>query len=212
MEKENYKGHTIKIEQDENPESPREWDNLGKIICFHKEYELGDPHDYNSENYKGWDEFLAEIKTTKADIILPLYLYDHSGLRIKVGSFAGLLPQGHAEFDSGQVGFIIATAEAIRKSFGVKKITTTVREKAEKVLRGEVETYDKYISGQVCGFVIENSDGENLDSCWGFYGYEDAVAEAKSAIDYLVKDAKDKKTKKVKSYIKASVPLIYRRT
>ena len=26
--------YLIKIEQDENAESPREWDNLGKMVCF----------------------------------------------------------------------------------------------------------------------------------------------------------------------------------
>ena len=28
-------------------ESPREWDNLGKMVCFHGRYTLGDEHDYS---------------------------------------------------------------------------------------------------------------------------------------------------------------------
>ena len=32
----NYRGYTIEIDQDEFPESPREWDNLGTMICKQK--------------------------------------------------------------------------------------------------------------------------------------------------------------------------------
>jgi hypothetical protein len=29
------KNKILRIFADENPESPREWDNFGKMICFH---------------------------------------------------------------------------------------------------------------------------------------------------------------------------------
>lgn len=41
-EEEEYRGCTIRIEQDDNPESPREWDNVGTMVCFHDRYNLGD--------------------------------------------------------------------------------------------------------------------------------------------------------------------------
>lgn len=34
-------GITIHIEQDTDPESPREWSNLGTMACFHSRYNLG---------------------------------------------------------------------------------------------------------------------------------------------------------------------------
>ena len=34
-EKIEYKGYTIKVKLDEDNESPREWDNLGTMTCFH---------------------------------------------------------------------------------------------------------------------------------------------------------------------------------
>ena len=37
-------------------------------------------------------------------LMLPLYLYDHSGLAMSTESFSGRAP--HAEWDSGQVGWI----------------------------------------------------------------------------------------------------------
>ena len=55
-------------------------------------------------------------------------------------------------------------------------------------LEGEVETYDDYLTGNVCGFVVEDDDGEHVDSCWGFYGTEgqkEAMSEAKGIVDGL---------------------------
>ena len=200
-----HRGIEIKIEQDTDPESPRHWDNLGVMVCFHRRYDLGDKadgaqgHGYTSSQFSSWAELAAQIERDHRPVaIAPLYLYDHSGLRIKVGSFQGLLPQGHAEFDSGQVGFIFVSREAALKEYSAKKITKALIEKVTKVLDAEVKTYDQYLSGDVWGYVIEGvvqktvmSDGkgghverESIgDSCWGFYGYDYCLAEARSAAE-----------------------------
>jgi hypothetical protein len=170
---------TVKIEQDENPGSPREdWDNLGTMVCFHRRYNLGDKHEYHASDFSGWGDARERFVKQGAAIILPLYLYDHSGLRMKVGSFQGLLPGGHAEFDSGQVGFIYVTKEKLREEYSTKRITKKILEKAEKVLRSEVETYDQFLSGDVWGYTIEDQEGEHVDSCWGFYGFDHCKKEA----------------------------------
>lgn len=39
--------HKLIVRYDEDAESPREWDNLGKMVCFHGRYDLGDEHDYS---------------------------------------------------------------------------------------------------------------------------------------------------------------------
>jgi predicted DNA-binding transcriptional regulator len=191
------------IYNDTNPESPREWDNVGTMVAFHKRYDLGDDVDIKSDMFNSWaelEEYL--VKEKKAVIVLPLYLYDHSGLRMKVGSFQGLLPQGHAEFDSGQVGFIYATAKDIKDNLGIKKITKKALKKAEKVLKGEVDTYDQYLMGDVYGYKIveevpvsvttkypdgskkttKTIEDKDVDSCWGFYGREYVIEEVNSIL------------------------------
>lgn len=45
---ETYKGHNIKIEADESPENPRDWDNLGSMYCLHRNYNLGDKHNFSA--------------------------------------------------------------------------------------------------------------------------------------------------------------------
>lgn len=188
---------------DESPESPREWDNMGKMVAFHKKYELGDKTELNSDMFNSWGDLQKYLfETKKAVVVLPLYLYDHSGLRMKVGDFKGLLPQGHYEFDSGQVGYIYTTADNIKEFYGVDKITDKIRKSAEKTLKQEVDTFDQYLSGDVYGYKIieekpvtvtkkypdgkttteKKKEEQEINSIWGFYGLENAEAEAKAEL------------------------------
>jgi hypothetical protein len=219
MEKEKYKGYSIEIEQDDCDESPREWDNLGKMVCFHKRYNLGDKTDLKNSMFNSWDEledYLVKGTTGKdhdemlylaekdrALVILPLYLYDHSGLRMSVGSF-------NDRWDSGQVGFIYATREDILKCYMVKKISKSILKKVEVCLESEVKTYDQYLSGDVYHFLIEDKDGEQVDSCGGYYGYKECLTEAQLQVDWYVKKEIKSHEEKLKAQIKNKVDLQYR--
>src|SRR3990170_8576829 len=132
---EDYKGFTIKIFQDEDPGDPREWDNLGTMVCFHKRYTLGDKDNgYQSEDFNGWDELEAKLRQDGARIILPLYMYDHSGITIRTRGYSEIDSAG---WDWGQIGFIYATAKDIRKEYGY--LTKGNIDKAQKVLQAEVK-------------------------------------------------------------------------
>jgi hypothetical protein len=196
-----YKGRTITIDRDEDPENPREWGNIGTMICFHNRYDLGDKHDYNPDNYDGWDELKAAIeKEEDAVVMLPLGLYDHSGITMYVSS-------QHDTWDGGQVGWIIATRKSVMENYNVKRITKKILAKVEKHLRAEVEVYDNYLTGEVYGYSTDT------DSCWGYFGddgLKEAIREAKSAIDYQLEKEAREKEKKTKIYIKNNVPLEYR--
>lgn len=175
---EEYFHNKLKIEifQDDDGESPREWDNVGTMICSHRNYTLGDEQ-FNAEDYEGWDDLKRHLKRDrKAVIILPLFLYDHSGITMYTTG-DGRYRQ-HEAWDSGQVGFIYCTQEDIDREWdGDKK-------KAEEYLRGEIKTYDQYLTGDVWGFKVTNpNNGEEIDSCWGFYGIEYARQEANSSAD-----------------------------
>jgi hypothetical protein len=191
--------YLIEVIQDESPESPREWDNLGTMICFHGRYNLGDKHDYRSGDYSGWDEQRKDIeKKENACVILPLYLYDHSGITMKTSPFG-------CNWDSGQVGWIVVSKEKVRKEYNVKRINKELIEKVTKVLEGEVKTYDQYLTGDIYGYRISkvtecelgHKHKEELDSCWGFYGEEECMTEAEGIVDYyltkvLVQEEMDK--------------------
>ena len=178
IEQVNYKGYEIKIVIDDDPLNPvEEFDSFGKMVCFHRKYILGHKHNPGSGDFDSSEEVKNYlIKEEKAYIILPLYLYDHSGITISTTPF-------NCVFDSGQMGFIYATKEQILKEYGVKRITPKIRENVEKLLITEVDTYDKYLTGEVFGFIIEKN-GDIEDSCYGFYDTpENIVKECKSNID-----------------------------
>lgn len=189
--------YTVKVVQDDDPMNPRkEWDNLATMICFHRRYNLGDDHNFDIDSLK---EFLK-----RKDVYwLPLYLYDHSGITMSTGSFS-------CPWDSGQVGYIYLEKERFLKEtgYGFTKMTKKAKEKLYELLRGEVETYDQYLTGQVYGFRVEDESGSIVDSCWGFYGdVKDCLDEGiQSAQAYIRSDIR-KHIKIRKVQIKNRVPL-----
>ena len=43
-----------------------------------------------------------------------------------------------------------------------------------------------YLTGEVYGYEIEDPDGEeDGDSCWGFYGFDYCMQEARSIVDHM---------------------------
>ena len=168
-----HNGKTINIKSDDFADSPRNWDNLGTMICFHNCYSLGDSHNIDSNDYNGWDEMEKSLEKDYDAVILPLYLYDHSGITMNTTGF-------NCGWDSGQVGFIAISKETARKEFSWKNITAKRKERLAERLKEEVKTYDQYLTGDVYGFEILNSEGEIEDSCYGFFGEESAIEEAKA--------------------------------
>lgn len=175
-----YNGFTITIEPDcdGSDNGPRDWDNVGTMVCWHNRYTLGDiqpacsPDKYMLElmqlrEYRlhvYWvpdDIKLEHVKRyiNKHFIVLPLYLYDHGGLSMCTSPFG-------CPWDSGQVGFIY--------------VERTSREYSDPIagLTAEVDIYDQWLRGDVYCYTVEDSAGEILDSCCGFYGYDDCRQEA----------------------------------
>jgi hypothetical protein len=189
VEQYDFGDKVLKIYQDETEEGPRGWDNLGKMVCFHPDYILGDKHELKKDRFDGWNEIEKYlVKEEKAIAILPLYLYDHSGITMNTTGF-------NCQWDSMRVGFIYTTKERVEKMCGkAKKYYKT--KWLEEQLNGEIKTYDQYITGDVYGFVIEKKETcdkckhtENIqeDSCWGFYG---SSIKENGMMDHFSKDMK----------------------
>ena len=187
MEEKTIGKYKIKVEQDIDPCcDPREDDNYGKMICFHGSYSLGDKHTYSSGDYDGWDEMeKAIIKEEKAIAILPLYLYDHSGITIATTPFG-------CRWDSGQIGFIVLTRENIRNLQGVKRVSKKMKGDCTKYMEGEVKTYDSYIRGDVYGYCITDTEtDEEVESCWGYIGdTDDCLKDAEGIVNHMIETDK----------------------
>lgn len=210
---EEYKGCNIKIYHDDCANSPREDDNFGTIVAWHRNYSLSDDKKF-SMSLEGWarsiiaDEHIEalekyeEEQTTKleytyeatqdelleyaekSNLIVPVYMYDHSGIALSTSSFG-------CRWDSGQVGWIYVSHEKIIKEYGTLDL-----EKANALLISEVKVYGQYVNGEVYGYVTEDAEGEEIDSCWGFIGY--------SNDEYMIQQAKDS----IDNHEKEKLPLL----
>ena len=208
--KDEYEGFTVIVVNDPEPYSPREDDNFGKMVCAHSRYHLGDvknitdasgvisemveaiceenPKEYellyedwhtelHVETQEGLDEVLERLD--KYLIILPVYIYDHGGISLNTTGFS-------CRWDSGQTGFIFVSKQRAKREFGWKRLTKKRRERVEELLRNEVDDYSWYVSGQAYGYKIIDSEGEEVDSCYGFLGDDKHAAEdARMVIDSI---------------------------
>lgn len=167
----------INIVYDEYSESPREWDNLGKIICFHSRYNLPNEQDltnFKTGDFNSWEEWKKElIKEYNPCLILPVFMYDHSGISLNTGGFS-------CSWDSGQIGFILATKKQVRKEWKVKRISKKLKSLVERNLKGEIETYSQYLNGEVYAFTITDENENIIDSCSGYYDIKSAKIEAEA--------------------------------
>ena len=150
----------VKVTIDYDAQDPRDWDNVTCMYCFHRKYNLGDSfinEKIDASFYSHWSQVETALKS-QFDIvcILPVSLYDHSGISMSAGVSYG--------WDCGQVGFI-------------GKITAPQMKKIESVLESEVETYSQYLEGNARCLELYNvytdEHGHTVedmtDSISGFY-------------------------------------------
>jgi hypothetical protein len=159
------------------------------MVCWHRRYNLGKKHHYadvegfmkalaRELDYAKFDkaqakyddnkmtdaqfrQVVAEI-VEKNTVMLDLFVYEHGGIGMKASpvSFQAVDSAG---WDWGQVGFYYATKEQVIKEFG--SFNKAAKEKARKLLNGEIENYDDYLTGNVYGFCVTDPDGKKLDLC-----------------------------------------------
>jgi hypothetical protein len=171
-------GFVAELHYDTDPQSPKEWDQAGILATWHRRYCF----DVNGEKEFGTgDDFIAAAKKGRW-VYLLVGMYDHSGISLYEGGGSHAFDaQG---WDSGTVGVIYTTWERYSKMCDSRR--KGWRKRAEETLRSELRTWDMFVQGQVYGYTITGPDGEVGDSCWGFYGYEDAMQEMKDALRYTL--------------------------
>lgn len=202
MDEEIYRGCKIEILPDEDPLSPRDDDNVGTMVCWHSRYKLGDEQPKIESS-----QFLESLALKKVDrsellgddvispehiqkildkhfVVLPLYLYDHSGICMQTSPYS-------CQWDSGQVGWIYCDKVKAKEWYGGEPDQAQI----EKNLTQEVASYSAYISGGYVGYRISRKSKE-LESCWGFDDDKYCLSEAKSVVDYLIKQQKELKKQK----------------
>ncbi len=233
-----YKGYTIKINIDEFAESPREWNNMGTMICKHNRYLLGD--------VKPSEDYVRLGKSVREDMAMYFYRLYYENMPSTIEKYVGyandyieekgidlifnwidkniislpLYLYDHSiitintkgfscPWDSGQVGFIYVDINKIKKEFNWKILTKERKNKIKSMLKEEVKIYDDYIRGDVYRYNIPK-----IDSCGNFYGNnfeENGLLEnARSDIDYYIQEKKEKRFAQLKTFIINKVSFSHR--
>lgn len=167
-----HAGCTIELHQDTEAEPPnRSMDTFGTFGHWHRNYLLGD------EDLRRGDHSAAFERSQRtrfglaylirylelcehATNIVPVGMIDHSGVTVYAGGGAHACDPGG--WDSGTVGLYWCTREeAEREGFS--------GEDAQRAILGEIETWAAYLEGNVCGYIVRDEHGDEIDACWGFY-------------------------------------------
>ena len=163
-------GYAVVVKYDRYSESPREWDNLSKLFLRTRSVNVQE---------------CTEDEMRNARVRVPVYKYEHSGVCLQASMDGNPFS---CPWDSCLAGYAVVSADALRKEYGVKRITQKVVDRAIDAVKGEIDTYSQWLNGEVYGFEVYKVDddvpddcvcetGELTDSCWGFYGVDDALAE-----------------------------------
>lgn len=159
--------YTLEIERWDYPDDPRRDYNLCTMVCWHRDYKLGDEHDFDNpdefmqhlyldvtgkhwcddhEN-DDWQSVYKALKETDLVLIKSINAYEHGGITV---STSNSYPYND-RWDAGVVGFIYVTKETIFRECG--DITEeNWKERADEYLEGEMKTYDQYLTGDVYGY------------------------------------------------------------
>lgn len=170
MKDKDGKKYLLTIERDDYADDPRkEWDNLCTMICWHRNYSLGDKHSYDGiEDFfqtlckdvlgKGYDEtdelfwqdMFKMLQESNLILIKPINMYEHGGITVSTSSGYPY----NDRWDAGCVGFIYVTKKQIFDMCG--DITEeNWKDRADTYIESEMETYDQYVRGECYRYILE---------------------------------------------------------
>lgn len=112
-----------------------------------------------------------------AQVVLPVNREDHgANVRYYINDWSD---DDHWERNN-ICGLILDTPEALEARMGPDFVATP--EWLKEAMTAEIEEYSRWANGECYGFVIKDRNGEMVESCFGFIGYEYAEEEAKAMV------------------------------
>jgi hypothetical protein len=154
-------------DNDQNPR--RDFDQVSTIITD-KHYDFSDVQVSSEEELKEWKE--------QNDVVLtfPLNCYEHSGVSLSISNGYPYNDQ----WDAGQIGEVVVTRKSMKEMWGISYLTKKNTEMLTNAVEAEIEQLTQWLNGEVYGYQLfetktcnlNETHEEEIDSCWGFYGYD----------------------------------------
>lgn len=172
-----YKGYTINIYPDDaHDQGPSEWGDTELFL-------IGDHNQFYVNNDLIDDIHNLTTEDKKKYHIIPLIAYIHSGVSLSITNESYPF---NDKWDSCQVGYVF-----------ISKKDTKSKIKAKKLAKELINDWNMYLTGNVYGFIVFDPQGEEIGSCWGFYGEpkdSDIINTAKGEINCDLKEPRYKIT------------------
>jgi hypothetical protein len=171
--------YRIKIYNDTDPKQPENENDDAFLVYGHRDFTV------LRDGFNARDVFegVERKKTYKGYWVFKVYAYIHGGVALSVGSHN--FPD--ARWDVSMNGFAL-----VKRQKGYY-----IEEKALILAKSIVEEWNQYLSDDVYGYKIFNlgldgKKGDEVDSCWGFYGEDECMSEAVSlARGFTIADEMD---------------------
>lgn len=162
-------GYSYRIEYDENPENPRENGDYFVAVLTQLSDRFQQPDKgYDTRIIHAWQD----ARSHRDGEVVERYARAFLGA-VAVGWWDD--PQSMSRV------FGYVTADAVESS-GITD--------AQRAVDAELSEYGAWCEGDVYGYVVEAPDGEELDSCWGFYG-DDSIAYLRDEINMTIQNDRD---------------------
>ena len=183
----------LRIEYDRDARNPRkEFDHPTTLVLHGRcRYDFGDTewssdkiawalsyHENHLPEGETDEDYEGNLDTYNFDpqqhYVLPVYMYDHSGITINTTGFS-------CGWDSGLVGCIY-----VSKVDAAKEWPTATEAQILTYMVSEVEELDQYLTGDVYGYVIETDEDDHVESSWGYYGQGHCIESGRDAVEYYI--------------------------
>lgn len=119
-------------------------------------------HSEPSQIMRLFENHADRIRAAHRLCVVPVYVYDHSGIAIKPHPFS-------CGGDSGQVGWLFMTGAEVKEFTGARKLHACHYKQAEEAMAESLPVLQQWVNGDCWGYELRDS-GAVIDACWGFYG------------------------------------------
>jgi hypothetical protein len=140
----------------------KDWTRFDMLaeVCQYNQYEEDEKMGQEMPEEWHWMLMLARLHANY--VVVGVDMRDYGGGNMRIYTSTPTTPE---EWEDNSIdGFIY-------KYVG-REMMDTLGDDVERMLKCEIEEFEHWITGSTWGFTIEK-EGEDIDSCWGFYGDHD---------------------------------------
>ena len=187
-----HKGYKINVYQDIDSDwSPDENDDDQLfLVHYHRDFDVRKDEIITKEDCENWNSG-EKIEQEKDYYIFLTKAYIHSEVVLALDDSGRQFPD--EQWDVSHCGCVLVSKKEVK-----------TRKQAYKLADGLIKDWNYSLSGDIAGYMIEDSEDEEFGGCWGFIGYSDyrdqLIEEAKGEIETEIEEKEKEEKAKIDNY------------